>query len=53
MEPIYRTCMRGKGRGSASAVSVADNNQFRGPEGEGDFLSPPPALGGKRYYQNR
>ena len=34
-------------------VSVADNNQFRGPEGEGDFLSPPPALGGKRYYQNR
>jgi len=23
------------------------------PEGEGDFLSPPPALGGKRYFQDR
>jgi hypothetical protein len=34
-------------------VSVADNNQFRGPEGVGDFLSLPPALGGTRYYQNR
>jgi len=32
---------------------VADNNQFGGPEGEGDFLNPPPALGGTRYYQNR
>ena len=39
--------------GGCTQVSVADNNQFRGPEGEGDFLSPPPALGGKRYWQNR
>ena len=37
MEPIYRTCMRGKGWKRVE-VSVADNNQFRGPEGEGDFL---------------
>jgi hypothetical protein len=42
MEPIYRTCMRGKGWKRVE-VSVA----------EGDFLSAPPALGGKRYYQNR
>jgi hypothetical protein len=52
MEPIYRACMRGKGW-KRIEVSVAENNQFRGPEGEGDFLSPPPALGGKRYWQNR
>jgi hypothetical protein len=42
---------------AAGAVLIAGGcthyNQFRGPEGEGDFLSPPPALGGKRYYQNR
>jgi hypothetical protein len=52
VEPIYRACMRGKGWKRVE-VSVADNNQFRGPEGEGDFLSPPPALGGTRSYQNR
>jgi hypothetical protein len=52
MEPLYRACMRGKG-GKRIEVSVADNNQFRGPEDDDDFLRPPPALGGKRYYQNR
>jgi hypothetical protein len=52
MEPIYRAGMRGKGWKRVE-VSIADSNQFRGPEDEGDFLSPPPALAGKRYYQNR
>ncbi len=52
MQAIYRACMRGKGWRRIEA-SVAENNQFRGPEGEGDFLSPPPALGGNRYWQNR
>ena len=52
MEPIYQACMRGKGWKRVE-VSVAENNQFWGPEGVGDFLSPPPALGGKRYFQDR
>jgi hypothetical protein len=52
MEPIYRTCMGGRSWKRVE-VSVADTNQFRGPEDAEDFLNPPPALGGKRYYQNR
>jgi hypothetical protein len=32
-------------------VSVADDNQFRGPEDSEDFATPPPALGGRRYQK--
>ena len=52
LEAIYRACMRGKGWKRVE-VSVADTNQFRGPEDAEDFLKPPSPLSGKRYYQNR
>jgi len=52
LEPVYRACMRSKGWKRVE-VSVADNNQFRGPEDNADFLQPPSPMSGKRYYQNR
>jgi len=52
LEAIYRACMRGTGWKRVE-VSVADTNQFRGPEDAEDFLKPPSPLSGKRYYQNR
>ena len=52
LEAIYRACMRGKGWKRVE-VSVADTNQFRGPEDAEDFLKPPSPLSGKRYDQNR
>jgi len=52
LEPVYRACMRSKGW-KRIEVSVADTNQYRGPEDDEDFLKPPSPLSGKRYYQNR
>jgi hypothetical protein len=52
MQPIYRTCMREKGWKRVEA-SVANTNQFRGPEDTKDFLNPPSPLSGKRYFQDR
>ncbi len=52
LEPIYRACMRGKGWKRVE-VSVANTNQFRGPEDTKDFLLPPPPLGGRRYFQDQ
>ncbi len=52
MQPIYRACMRDKGWKRVEA-SVANINQFKGPEGTGDFLSPPSPLSGKRYFQDK
>jgi len=44
--------MRGKGWKRVE-VSVADSNQFRGPEDDADFLRPPSPMSGKRYYPAR
>jgi len=52
LEPVYRACMRGKGWKRVE-VSVADTNQFRGPEDDSDFLRPPSPMSGKRYYPTR
>ena len=52
LEPVYRACMRAKGWKRVE-VSVADTNQFRGPEDTEDFLRPPSPLGGKRYFQDQ
>ena len=52
IEQIYRSCMRAKGWKRVE-VSVADTNQFRGPEDTEDFLRPPSPLGGKRYFQDQ
>jgi hypothetical protein len=49
-EQIYRACMRSRGW-TRVEVSVADDNQFRGPESVKDFINPPPALSGRRYQQ--
>jgi len=51
IEQIYRSCMRAKGWKRVE-VSVAENNQFRGPEDVEDFARPPAPLSGTRY-QNR
>jgi hypothetical protein len=49
-EQIYRACMRSRGWKRVE-VSVADDNQYRGPESVKDFINPPPALSGRRYQQ--
>ena len=49
-EQINRACMRARGWKRVE-VSVADDNQFRGPEDSEDFATPPPALGGRRYQK--
>jgi hypothetical protein len=49
-EPVYRTCMRSKGWKRVE-VSMAESNQFRGPESIEDFMRPPAPLSGKRYMQ--
>src|SRR5262245_3147153 len=46
----HRACMRSRGWQRVE-VSVADDNQFRGPEDAEDFVNPPAALGGRRYQQ--
>ena len=46
-EPIYQACMRSRGWQRVE-VSVADDNQFRGPEDPKDFINRPPALGGRQ-----
>jgi hypothetical protein len=48
MEQIYGACMRTKGW-SRVEVSVANDNQFRGPEDLDEFANPPAPLGGRRY----
>jgi len=52
LEPVYRACMRGR-RWKRVEVSVADNNQFRGPEDDADFLRPPSPMSGKCYSPTR
>lgn len=52
LEPVYRACMRGKGWRRVE-VSVAESNQFRGPESTEDFLRPPSPMSGKRYMQDQ
>ena len=52
LEPVYRACMRGKGWKRVEA-SVADTNQFRGPEDDADFLRPPAPMSGKRYLPTK
>jgi len=52
LEAVYRACMRGKGWKRVE-VSVADTNQFRGPEDTQDFLRPPSPMSGKRYFQDQ
>jgi len=49
MQQVYRACMRA--RAGNGQVSVAEDNQFRGPEDSEDFGNPPPALGGRRYQK--
>ena len=49
-EQIYRACMRSKGWRRVE-VSVAEDNQYRGPEDSDVFANPPPALGGRRYQK--
>ena len=49
MEQTYRTCMRSRGWRRIE-VSVADTNQFRGPEDTRDFFRPPSPLSGSRYW---
>ena len=48
MEQIYRACMRARGWRRVE-VSVATDNQFRGPEDLDEFANPPAPLGGRRY----
>ena len=48
MEQIYRACMRARGW-SRVEVSVANDNQFRGPEDLDEFANPAAPLGGRRY----
>jgi len=50
MQQVYRACMRARGWKRVE-VSVAEDNQFRGPEDSEDFGNPPPALGGRRYQK--
>ena len=52
VEAVYRACMRGKGWKRVE-VSVADTNQFRGPEDTQGFLRPPSPMSGKRYFQDQ
>ena len=52
LEPVYRACMRGKGWKRVE-VSVADTNQFRGPEDDTDFVRPPSPMSGKRYLPTK
>jgi hypothetical protein len=52
LEAVYRACMRGRGWKRVE-VSVADTNQFRGPEDTQDFLRPPSPMNGKRYLQDQ
>ena len=52
LEPIYRACMRDKGRKRIEA-SVARTNQLQGPEDAKEFLNPPSPLSGRRYDQDK
>jgi len=48
MEQTYRNCMKSRGWRRIE-VSVADTNQFRGPEDTEDFFRPLAPLSGTRY----